>query len=91
MSPLVHHELANILRRSESPDVEKHQQLAAAGRELRTRVLQLPSAVDLNEALLREIQQYASDCGDTLVTNALTRRLRPVSNRRLPFSGGLKQ
>ncbi len=85
MSPLAHHEYANLLRRTQSPDVELHQKLAAEGRELRSLLLRQPTVVDLDVELLQRIQEYAKECGDELVVSALARRLQPAPPSRSPL------
>src|SRR5204862_311886 len=57
LSPLAHHEFANLLRKMLRPEteVEEQQKLAAAGRELRTVMLQMPSALDISPMLLQQI------------------------------------
>lgn len=86
ISPLARHEYASILRRSQQSGVARQQQLAAVGRELRTRVLQLTTAADIDAALLREIQQFAADCGDDLVAAALQYRLASPAGQPSLFS-----
>ncbi len=87
LSPLAHHEYANLLRRLERPEVEREQRLAAEGRELRSLLMHLPQVVDLSSELLSRIQSYAEACGDQQVVSALRIRLKPTPIRGLPFSG----
>ena len=75
MSPLAHHEYANLLRLQQRPEVEREQRLAAYGRDLRSQVLLLPTAVDLTTVLLVQIQSYAEACGDSQVAAAINLRL----------------
>ncbi|MFY9253243.1 MAG: hypothetical protein WAO83_07295 [Fuerstiella sp.] len=77
ISPLAHHEYANLLRRKQSPDVELHQRLAAEGRELRSQLLRLPTVVDLDVEMLNRIRQYAVDCNATRIAETLKKRLTP--------------
>ena len=75
MSPLAHHEYANLLRLQQRPEVAKEQRLAAYGRDLRSQLLLLPTAVDLTTVLLVQIQSYAEACGDSQIAAAIGRRL----------------
>jgi tetratricopeptide (TPR) repeat protein len=79
LSPLAHHEYASLLRKAKRPQsqVEEQQHLAAGGRELRTQMLRLSSALDATPMMLQQIAQYAEECGDTQVVGALSRRLQP--------------
>ncbi len=77
LSPLAHHEYANLLRKMQSADVEREQRLAGEGRELRSLLLRRPTVADLDTELLQRIQQYAADCGDERVAKALAVRLQP--------------
>jgi hypothetical protein len=79
MSPLAHHEYANILRKARRPQavIEEQQKLAAAGRELRTRMLRLSSAVDISAELLDLLGKYAEQCEDQQVAEAVRLRLEP--------------
>lgn len=79
LSPMAHHEFAALLRRQNEPGVVEHQALAARGRELRSQLLHSPDAVNLREGLLQDIADYARDCGDRQVAEALQSRLQPVS------------
>ena len=87
LSPLAHHEYANLLRKTQRPqaEVEQQQHLAADGRELRTQLLRLPSALDLSPQLLQDIAQYAEECGDQEVVDSLAVRLQ--SPLPFPFGG----
>jgi len=49
--------------------------LATYGRDLRSEILLLPSAVDLTPVLLVKIQSYAESCGDPEAAAALAKRL----------------
>ena len=89
ISPLAHHEYANLLRKQGRPEVERHQKLAGEGRELRTQLIQLPTAADLSSMHLQRIQEYASDCGDELVARALAKRLGPEPLSSLSASNPL--
>jgi len=81
LSPLAHHEYANLLRKAQSPEVEIHQRLAGEGRELRSVLLRRPTVADVDVELLQRIQKYAADCGDEKTASALATRLEP---RRRP-------
>ncbi len=86
LSPLAHHESAKLLRKMQRPEaeIEREQRLAATGRELRTALLQTPTAVEASAKLLAEIQAYAEACGDEQVSQALKYRLEPLP---IPFPG----
>ncbi|MBI3860984.1 MAG: hypothetical protein HY290_03730 [Planctomycetia bacterium] len=77
LSPLAHHEFANLLRKRQRPaeEVEERQKLAAAGRELRTTLLRLQSALDVSPELVDSIAQYAERCDDPQVAHAVRTRL----------------
>jgi len=75
MSPLAHHEYANLLRLQQRPEVAREQRLAAYGRDLRSQVLLLKTAVDLTRVLMVQIQSYAEACGDAQVAAAIGQRL----------------
>jgi tetratricopeptide (TPR) repeat protein len=84
VSPLAHHEYANLLRKLERPEAEDQQKLAASGRELRTQLLHLPSAVDLTPELFAQIANYAAACGDDQVARALQKRLGLTAGSFVP-------
>jgi len=75
LSPLAHHEYASLLRVQQRPEVAREQQLATYGRDLRSEILLLPSAVDLTPVLLVKMQSYAESCGDRQVAAGLASRL----------------
>ena len=77
LSPLAHHEYAKLLRKLLRPEteVEARQKLAAAGRELRTRLLALSSALDATPEIVELIALYAEECDDQQVAAALRNRL----------------
>ena len=75
LSPLAHHEYASLLRVQQRPELPREQQLATYGRDLRSEILLLPSAVDLTPVLLVKIQSYAQSCGDPEAAAALAKRL----------------
>ena len=75
LSPLAHHEYASLLRVQQRPELPREQQLATYGRDLRSEILLLPSAVDLTPVLLVKIQSYAESCGDPEAAAALAKRL----------------
>lgn len=75
LSPLAHHEYASLLRVQQRPEVTREQQLATYGRDLRSEILLLPSAVDLTPVLLVKMQSYAESCGDQQVAAGLAKRL----------------
>ena len=76
LSPLAHHEYASLLRVQQRPEVTREQQLATYGRDLRSEMLLLPSAVDLTPILLVKILSYAESCGDQQVAAGLAKRLK---------------
>ena len=75
LSPLAHHEYASLLRVQQRPELSREQLLATYGRDLRSEILLLPSAVDLTPVLLVKIQSYAASCGDQQVAAGLAKRL----------------
>ena len=75
LSQLAHQEYAKILCALQRPEVEREQQIAAYGRELRSEIMRQPSAADLSLPLLVKIMSYADSCGDTEVAAALAARL----------------
>lgn len=72
LSPLAHHEYAKFLRARQRPDTEiaRQQKLSAMGRELRSTVLRSRSAMDISPGLLKDIADYAAECGDQLVAES---------------------
>ncbi|MBX3444035.1 MAG: hypothetical protein KF774_16620 [Planctomyces sp.] len=88
ISPLAHHEYANLLRKARRPEAEvvEQQQLAATGRDLRAEILQLPNVTSLDGSMLERIRAYAGQCGDAQLARALARRLEPTSNPQLELS-----
>lgn len=79
LSPLAHHEYANMLRKMQRPaaDVEERQKLAAAGREIRTMLLRLSSALDITPEIIELIAEYAERCDDQQVARSVRSRLDP--------------
>lgn len=63
-----------LLKRPEQ-EIQKMQALAAEGREIRKQVLQLKSSDAITEELLARLANYAKDCGDTEVHQALQKRI----------------
>ncbi len=74
MSPLAHHEYAAILRMQQAPDAARQQRIASYGRELRTQLMQMPSAADLTPLLLVQLHSYAKECGDEQIAAGITSR-----------------
>lgn len=74
ISPLAHHEYAAILRMQEAPDAAREQRIASYGRELRTQMMQMPSAADLTPLLLVQLHSYAKECGDEQIAAGITSR-----------------
>lgn len=71
-----HLELSSVLRQQQRFDeVERHVALSMKGKELRKTILQLPDVQSVSPELLREMQVYASQCGDTAVAERLAARL----------------
>jgi tetratricopeptide (TPR) repeat protein len=72
ISPLAHHEYAKVLRATQRPEAEvvQQQKLAAIGRELRSTVQRSKSAVEVSPQLLKDIAQYAEECGDRLIAES---------------------
>lgn len=78
------HELAGVLRRTGQLDeAEKLQRTSVVGKELRKKLRQMPDVASVTPQLLVEIRDYAALCGDTLVANALSRRIEE-SGSQLP-------
>ena len=76
-SPLAHHEYANLLRkRGQLNLVEREQNLAALGRELRTRLLREANANSIEADILMDIAKYLRACGDEKGYESLELRLR---------------
>jgi tetratricopeptide (TPR) repeat protein len=76
-SPLAHHEYANLLRkRGQLILVEREQNLAALGRELRTRLLREANANSIEADILLDIAKYLRACGDEKGYESLELRLR---------------
>lgn len=84
MSPLAHHEYANLLRRLGKSEVKQEQYLAAQGRELRSQLLQLPTVADIDAAMLERIRAYAQACGDVRIAESLKKRLQPAGLPSIP-------
>ena len=77
ISPLAHHEYANLLRKmGRIDDAAAEQRLAATGREIRTRLLHVPRADQVGADVLLPIAKYLKDCGDQPAYLALEERLR---------------
>ncbi len=77
VSPLAHHEYANLLRKQGRIDAATaEQKLAGTGRELRTRLLHIPRADAVEADVLVPIARYLKECGDLTAYNALQDKLR---------------
>lgn len=86
-SPLAHHEYANLLRKRGQLDlVEREQNLAAIGRELRTRLLRSPNANTIEADILLDIARYLRACGDQRGFDSLEIRLREFGYSSLEAS-----
>lgn len=81
ISPLAWHEKAQLLRTRQSPETEKTQRIASYGRELRSQILQMATAASLTPQLILQIQSYAKSCGDSLLAEAASNRLRNLNIR----------
>lgn len=67
-----------LLRRQQKlEEVEKLTSLVATALEIRVELLKLPNAREIPEELLKRIADYADSCGDTLIRDALQKRLVP--------------
>ena len=76
MDWLTLHRLAELLRtRGASDEIVRLENLVARANELRVKIRNLPSAKNPPPETLREIGQLARDTGDTLVAEALDRRV----------------
>lgn len=73
---LTMHRLAEILRiRGETAEVARLQQLVTRAHDLRVQIRELRSVSDPPVPLLLEIGRLARDAGDSLIADALTKRL----------------
>lgn len=71
-----HLELSSVLRQQQRFDeVERYVALSMKGKELRKTILQLPDVQSVSPELLRQMQVYANECGDTAVAERLASRL----------------
>lgn len=71
-----HLELSSVLRQQQRLDeVEQYVALSMKGKELRKTILQLPDVQSVSPELLRQMQVYADECGDTAVAEQLASRL----------------
>ena len=76
MSPAARIEYSQTLRLTgRVKEVEAFEALAVRGNELRKKLVQLQSARDVTGEQLELIQQYAADCDDVMVAQALETRL----------------
>ena len=76
MSPAARFEYSQTLRLTgRVKEVEAFEALAVRGNELRKKLVQLQSARDVTGDQLQLIQQYAADCDDVMVAQALQTRL----------------
>ena len=75
MSPLAHHEYANLLRRLQRSEVSDQQRIAAYGKQLRSDIMRIESASDVTTVLLIQIQSYAEACGDIQISKSIQKRL----------------
>ena len=69
--------VALLRRQQKSEEVEKLTGLVATAKEIRVELLKLPNAREIPEELLKRIVHYADACGDTLIRDALQKRLAP--------------
>lgn len=77
----VRHELADILRRKRDfAQVAIMQELSLTGKQLRQELMEIPNARSAPKNLLIKIRDYASQCGDDFLADALSRRLRQVKH-----------
>ncbi len=90
LSGLARHEYARLLRLQQKPaaEVAQQQQLAAAGKEIRAKLLLQTNVREVPWEFFGQIARYAADCGDQLIAENLYRRIGsepgqpvPVSNR----------
>jgi tetratricopeptide (TPR) repeat protein len=71
-----HHELGIVARVLQQPDLAaRHAELGQRGKQLERRILELPNAAQADEPLMRELFQYALDCGDSDMAQGLDFRL----------------
>ncbi|MBI1347971.1 hypothetical protein GC163_16980 [bacterium] len=62
-------------------DAARNSELAARGKILERRCLELPNGSAASDELLEDILQYGRDCGDNWVERGLTERLTPTRSR----------
>lgn len=74
-----HHELGAVERVLGHVELSaKHAELGSRGKQLEKQILELPNAAQVDEPLLKEIRNFARDCGDQDVVDGLTARLSPT-------------
>lgn len=79
LSALAHHEFASLLRLQQRPEqqVAEHQNLTRIGQTIRAQLLLRPNVREIPQEMFSAIFQYASDCHDKQIADALWRRIGP--------------
>lgn len=73
------HEYASLLRlQGRIEQAQETQKRAGAGIELRNKILKLKNAREASWSLMEEIKDYFELCGDTVVAEALSERLKEI-------------
>lgn len=77
LSALAHHEYAKLLRLQQRPaaEVAHEQKLATEGKAIRAKLVLQASVRDVSWDIFEQILQYAADCDDQFIANALIRRI----------------
>jgi len=82
---LSQHQLAAVLRkRGQADEASRLTGLAAEGRALRKEVLQAPDVRAIPPDVMREMADYARDCGASDVADRLETRIRQIAAGRGP-------
>ncbi len=69
--------LSEVVRlKGDFKNAERYQKIALRGKKLRQDLLQLPTAKDITDKQLKEIAEYAADCGEDELAEHLEFRLR---------------
>ena len=82
----VWHELAGVLRRKgELDEAEELQKISVTGKDLRKELRQMPNVAAVSPELLVRIRDYAEMCGDVLVTQSLSGRIKEMNSAPTPL------
>lgn len=81
------HALATTLRLSNRLDeAEEQASLANRGKTLEAKILHLPNTTAIDHNILKEMNEYAKHCGDEMLCNALSRKIKQQAERPQPTS-----